>query len=309
MGLARIERYMKGKEDKIAVIVGTVTDDVRLQGRELSKLRICALRVTEGARARIQKAGGEILTFDQLAMLAPTGANTILLRGRRTARKANKHFGTPGTPGSKARYVSKLRLYCISMLIGYLWYLLDMSTPDGSHEPLLNTLLGAVSACKSFSTAFIEHATGESPCVWYVVFADHSSELKEGSLKRLEDAGKAVDSKCNLHIRSKALSIILWSRRHGLKIEIYFGFEQCSYFNFSPRFCQSHTCAVTPLLYLSQEPPHLRCTHQEWHKPACVYRKDMHSHFSVYIRTYLVKIENQVQFANISKVVVQYLYE
>eukprot|EP01138_Halocafeteria_seosinensis_P014481 gb/GECG01014784.1/.p1 GENE.gb/GECG01014784.1/~~gb/GECG01014784.1/.p1 ORF type:complete len:219 (+),score=17.13 gb/GECG01014784.1/:1-657(+) len=105
MGLARVARYMKGKEDKICVIVGTVTDDVRLQGMEFPKLRVCALRVTEGARARIEKAGGEVITFDQLAMLAPTGANTVLLRGRRTARKANKHFGTPGQPGSKTRYV------------------------------------------------------------------------------------------------------------------------------------------------------------------------------------------------------------
>jgi len=39
------------------------------------------LRVTSGARARILKAGGEILTFDQLALKAPTGKNTVLLQG------------------------------------------------------------------------------------------------------------------------------------------------------------------------------------------------------------------------------------
>ena len=32
-------------------------------------------------RARILKAGGEILTFDQLALRAPKGQNTILLQG------------------------------------------------------------------------------------------------------------------------------------------------------------------------------------------------------------------------------------
>jgi len=37
--------------------------------------------VTSGARARILKAGGEILTFDQLALKAPTGKNTVLLQG------------------------------------------------------------------------------------------------------------------------------------------------------------------------------------------------------------------------------------
>ncbi len=34
---------------------------------------------------------------------APKGTNTVLLRGRRTARTATKHFGAPGTPGSSAR--------------------------------------------------------------------------------------------------------------------------------------------------------------------------------------------------------------
>lgn len=113
LGLNRLMRYMKDRSDKIAVIVGTVTDDVRLDGHSIPALRVCALRVTEGARARIVKAGGEVLTFDQLALLAPTGAGTILLRGRRTARKANRYFGNPGTPGSTTRphIVSKGRKF------------------------------------------------------------------------------------------------------------------------------------------------------------------------------------------------------
>ena len=43
------------------------------------------------------QAGGEIVTFDQLALLAPTGSNTLLLRGPKNAREAVKHFGrAPG---------------------------------------------------------------------------------------------------------------------------------------------------------------------------------------------------------------------
>ena len=63
------------QDDKIAVVVGTVTDDVRLY--EVPKLSVAALRFTETARARILKAGGECLTFDQLALKAPTGSNTV----------------------------------------------------------------------------------------------------------------------------------------------------------------------------------------------------------------------------------------
>ena len=44
-------------------------------------IQVCALRVTEGARARILKAGGELITFDQLALRAPKGQNTVLVQG------------------------------------------------------------------------------------------------------------------------------------------------------------------------------------------------------------------------------------
>ena len=56
-------------------------------------MTICALGFTATARARIEKAGGECLTFDQLALRAPTGSNVILLRGPKNAREAVKHFG------------------------------------------------------------------------------------------------------------------------------------------------------------------------------------------------------------------------
>jgi len=80
------------KDDKrTVVVVGTVTDDNRLL--VVPKLSIAALRVTATARARILAAGGEILTLDQLALRAPTGSNTLLLRGPKNAREAVKHFG------------------------------------------------------------------------------------------------------------------------------------------------------------------------------------------------------------------------
>jgi ribosomal protein L18E len=77
--------------NKIIVVVGTVTDDNRLL--TVPKLTIAALRFTATARARILAAGGEVLTLDQLALKAPTGSNTLLLRGPKNAREAVKHFG------------------------------------------------------------------------------------------------------------------------------------------------------------------------------------------------------------------------
>ncbi|XP_027121065.1 large ribosomal subunit protein eL18y isoform X1 [Coffea arabica] len=102
LSLSRLVKFMEGKEDKIAVLVGTVTDDTRVY--EVPTLKVAALRFTERARARIEKAGGECLTFDQLALRAPLGQNTVLLRGPKNAREAVKHFGpAPGVPHSHTK--------------------------------------------------------------------------------------------------------------------------------------------------------------------------------------------------------------
>ena len=56
LSLSKLARLMKDKESKVGVIVGTVTNDNRLL--EVPQLKICAMKFTEGARARIVKAGG-----------------------------------------------------------------------------------------------------------------------------------------------------------------------------------------------------------------------------------------------------------
>merc|ERR1711893_75206 len=103
LSIARLARNMKkaGNADKIAVVVGTITNDLRIY--DIPKMTVCALRVTEKARERILKAGGEIITFDQLALRAPTGKNTLLIQGPRKARSAEKHFGAAGRPGGHVK--------------------------------------------------------------------------------------------------------------------------------------------------------------------------------------------------------------
>merc|ERR1712232_247611 len=103
-----IARQMKEKEDKTAVFVGTVTNDIRML--DVPKLTICCLRITEAARARVIKAGGEGIPFDQLALRAPTGTGCVLLRGKRTARVANRYFGKVAE-GARPRVRSKGRKF------------------------------------------------------------------------------------------------------------------------------------------------------------------------------------------------------
>uniref|UniRef100_A0A2K6MEP6 Large ribosomal subunit protein uL15/eL18 domain-containing protein n=1 Tax=Rhinopithecus bieti TaxID=61621 RepID=A0A2K6MEP6_RHIBE len=96
LSLSRMIRKMKlpGRENKTAVVVGTITDDVRVQ--EVPKLKVCALRIL--------RAGGKIFTFDQLALDSPKGCGTVLLSGPRRGREVYRHFGTaPGTPHSHTK--------------------------------------------------------------------------------------------------------------------------------------------------------------------------------------------------------------
>ena len=88
--------------ERTLVVIGTITDDTRLL--TVPKLTVAALHFTATARARIEKAGGECLTLDQLAMRHPTGSNTLLLRGPKNAREAVKHFGF-GPHSHKKPYV------------------------------------------------------------------------------------------------------------------------------------------------------------------------------------------------------------
>jgi len=90
MSLSNVSKKMKSHEDKTAVVVGKITDDVRML--ECPKLSVCALGFTENAKKRILAAGGECLTFDQLALRAPKGNNTVLLRGSRW-RESVTHWG------------------------------------------------------------------------------------------------------------------------------------------------------------------------------------------------------------------------
>ncbi|RDY10822.1 60S ribosomal protein L18-2 [Mucuna pruriens] len=102
LSLSRLIKYTMGKENKIAVVVGTVTDDIRVY--EVPNLTVTALRFTETARARIENAGGQCLTFDQLALRSPLGQGTVLLRGPKKSREAVKHFGpAPGVPHSHTK--------------------------------------------------------------------------------------------------------------------------------------------------------------------------------------------------------------
>ncbi|KAM7336631.1 hypothetical protein ACRRTK_005124 [Alexandromys fortis] len=67
---------LPGQGNKRDVVVGTVTDDVRIL--EVPKQKVCALRVSSRAQSHILKATGKILTFDQLTFESPKGLGTVL---------------------------------------------------------------------------------------------------------------------------------------------------------------------------------------------------------------------------------------
>merc|ERR1719263_703964 len=143
ISLSKLTKLMANKEGRVAVMVGTVTDDVRLL--DVPALKICALRFTETARSRVLAAGGEILTFDQLATQFPTGSGCVLVRGPRMARESVRHFGAPGTDHaapyvrSKGRKFEKARGRRKSR--GYKCNLRPQQSLSTRSRPLLTSLL------------------------------------------------------------------------------------------------------------------------------------------------------------------------
>lgn len=111
VSVSRIARALnqKGAADKTIVVVGTVTDDSRLLS--FPKATIAALRFTASAKATILKAGGEAITLDQLALRAPKGQNTLILRGPRNAREAVRHFGMGPHKNKAPKVMSKGRKF------------------------------------------------------------------------------------------------------------------------------------------------------------------------------------------------------
>merc|ERR1711990_398591 len=104
ISVRKLQHFMKGKDGKIAVVVGSITNDIRfLDDAALKGIKVCALRFTDTARARLTKAGATCMSFDQLALQAPTGSNCVLLRGPRNNRETCKYWGAPGVPGSSTK--------------------------------------------------------------------------------------------------------------------------------------------------------------------------------------------------------------
>lgn len=91
ISLSRLARHAKSApEGTTIVLVGKVLDDERLL--EIPKLTVCALEFSRAASARIRSAGGRVMTFDELALQAPTGSKTLLIRGPKHVRDVYSHF-------------------------------------------------------------------------------------------------------------------------------------------------------------------------------------------------------------------------
>ena len=152
--LRNVAHEQAPKHDKIVVVVGTVTDDNRTL--QVPKLTIAALRITASARARVIAAGGETLTLDQLALRAPTGSNTLLLRGPKNAREAFKHFGF-GPHSGKKPYVSTTNPLHGVPSFDICSYPDMLPRKEGNLRRHVAAVEARVSRCKQFNYSIMNH--------------------------------------------------------------------------------------------------------------------------------------------------------
>ena len=82
------------------------------------------------------------MTLDQLAMRAPTGSNTILLRGKRNTREAVKHFGMGPHKHKKPYTTSKGRKVRILSCTNRATILIPLSVRARSWSPKVPWLQG-----------------------------------------------------------------------------------------------------------------------------------------------------------------------
>merc|ERR1712194_365554 len=67
LSLSRLGVHMKNKAGKTAVVIGTITNDPRQMDLSLPEgVKVCALKFTETARARIEKARS-VLNFGSIS--------------------------------------------------------------------------------------------------------------------------------------------------------------------------------------------------------------------------------------------------
>ncbi|GAB0489069.1 hypothetical protein MMPV_000285 [Pyropia vietnamensis] len=91
ISLSRLAKHAKtAPKGTTIVLVGKVLDDERML--DVPKMTVCALEFSRSASARIRAAGGQVLTFDQLALRTPTGSKTLLIRGPKHVREVYRHF-------------------------------------------------------------------------------------------------------------------------------------------------------------------------------------------------------------------------
>ncbi|KAF6134822.1 hypothetical protein GIB67_002223 [Kingdonia uniflora] len=103
ISLSRLIRFVKGKEGKIAVIVGAVTDDTRVY--EVPALKVLCI---EGGKARREKLvnlmGVKMVGYPYLMMSGEKENTRFSSEAQKNPREAVKHFSkAPGVPHSHTK--------------------------------------------------------------------------------------------------------------------------------------------------------------------------------------------------------------
>ena len=88
ISLSSVIAKVPNNSEKIIVVIGKILNDERLL--KIPKLTICALKISSSAYKRLNEAGVNIITMDQLLIMSPIGKNTILIRGKKSAKIVKK---------------------------------------------------------------------------------------------------------------------------------------------------------------------------------------------------------------------------
>lgn len=126
------------------------------------------------------------MTLDQLALRSPTGANTILLRGRRNSREAVKHFGA-GESFALTFLRQCLMIYRPSQAQAATCHLEGPEVREGSWTPQVSWLQGIRSDRLCLISRCCMQYLYASMCFYSYSQCQHACTLQSGSLERKWD--------------------------------------------------------------------------------------------------------------------------
>ncbi|KAH9386186.1 large subunit ribosomal protein L18e [Nematocida major] len=102
MTMKNLVKYTAPCQDKLAVVVAKIVGDDSVV--ELSwPIRVACLGISQKAKEKIEKFGGQVYKLDEIFKVAPTPSDMVIFQAPQKIRKQYQYFGAASNSANPAR--------------------------------------------------------------------------------------------------------------------------------------------------------------------------------------------------------------